>query len=97
MSRSYKKTPRNGDKKSKYFKKYANRVYRRDKFNILQHGSYKKNYCSYDICDSETVGYTFEDWWNDILKNWYNWDYKYHSFPNKEKEYRIWYKWFKAK
>lgn len=42
MSRSYKKTPRSGDKKNKYFKKYANRVYRRDKFNILQHGAIRR-------------------------------------------------------
>ena len=97
MSRSYKKTPRSGEKKNRYLKKYANRIYRRDKFNVLPYSSYKKNFCSYDICDYETVGYTFEDWWRDTLKSWYNWGYKYEPFPNKESEYRTWYKWYKAK
>ena len=42
MSRSYKKTPRSGDQKDKFFKTYANRKLRRDKFHNLQHNSYKK-------------------------------------------------------
>ena len=33
----------------------------------------------------------------DALKSWYNWGYKYEPFPNKESEYRTWYKWYKAK
>ena len=60
MSRSYKKTPRSGDQKDKFFKTYANRKLRRDKFHNLQHNSYKKNFCSYDICDYEWTHYSFK-------------------------------------
>ena len=66
MSRSYKKTPRSGDTKDKFFKRYANRRLRRRKLDIdLQHKSYKKDFCSYDICDYETVGTSFEEFWRD--------------------------------
>ena len=97
MSRSYKKTPRSGDKKDRFFKNYANRKLRRDKYSTLQHKSYKKNFCSYDICDYETVGETFEEWWRHCIKSWYQWRYRYEPYPTREEEYRKWYKWFKAK
>lgn len=97
MSRSYKKTPRSGDTKDKFYKNYANRKLRRNKFHNLQHSNYKKNFCSYDICDYEIVGETFEEWWEQCLKNWYRWKYLYAPFPSREKEYRKWYKYFKAK
>lgn len=44
MSRSFKKTPRCGDYKNRFLKKYANRKLRRDKNYNLQYGAYKKNY-----------------------------------------------------
>ena len=45
MSRSYKKTPRSGDKKNKFFKKYANRKYRKLPLeDTVQHKSYKKTF-----------------------------------------------------
>ena len=97
MSRSYKKTPRCGDKKDKFFKTYANRKYRRDKFTVLSHKAYKKNYCSYDICDYETIGMTFEQHWDRCLKSWYTWGYKYEPYPNRDEAYREWYHWYKAK
>ena len=97
MSRSYKKTPRSGDQKDKVFKTYANRKFRRDKFNNLQHNSYKKNFCHYDICDYETVGETFEEWWKHCVSVWHNWGYRYEPYPSRDEEYRMWYKWFKAK
>lgn len=97
MSRSYKKTPRSGDQKDKFFKTYANRKFRRDKFNNLQHNSYKKNFCHYDICDYETVGETFEEWWKHCVSVWHNWGCRYEPYPSREEEYRRWYKWFKAK
>lgn len=97
MSRSFKRTPRCGDQKDKDFKKYANRKIRRDKFNNLQHKSYKKNFCSYDICDYETVGETFEEYWRSCLNSWHQWRYKYDPYPNRLTAYREWYKWYKAK
>lgn len=98
MSRSYKKTPRSGDKKDKFFKTYANRKLRRDKFHNLQHNSYKKNFCSYDICDYEWTHYSFEAWWEDAVRRWKNWGHRYNEpYPTREEEYRLWYKWYKMK
>lgn len=97
MSRSYKKTPRCGDRKDQFFKKYANRKLRRDKFHNLEHKSYKKNFCSYDICDYQTVGETFQEYWNRCVQSWQQWRHLYEDFPDREKEYRRWYKWFKMK
>ena len=98
MSRSYKKTPRSGDRKDKFFKTYSNRKFRRDKFNNLQHNSYKKNFCQYDICDYETIEYSFEAWWRDSLRRWNTWGYRHgEPYPTRKEEYRQWYKWFKAK
>lgn len=63
MSRSYKKTPRAGDKKQRMYKKAANRRIRRQQA-LIQNNSYKKHYCSYDICDYESVHTTFEEYAN---------------------------------
>ena len=49
------------------------------------------------FCDYEIVGETFEEWWEHRLRNWYRWKYLYAPFPSREKEYRKWYKYFKAK
>ena len=53
MSRSYKHTPRSGDKKDKYLKNYANRRLRRYPINKppLNNCTYKKYNCSWEICD----------------------------------------------
>ena len=62
MSRSFKHTPRCGDKKDKFYKNYANRRLRRKQLiHNLQHKTYKKDTCSYDICDYEEVGLIFEE------------------------------------
>ena len=97
MSRSYKKTPRSGDKKDKFFKNYANRKLRRDKFNNLQHKNYKKNFCSWEICDYEWTHYSFEAWWKDAVARWENYGYRYEPYPSREEEYRLWYRWYKMK
>lgn len=63
MSRSYKHTPRAGDKKDKFFKRYANKKLRRNKLNHnLQNSSYKKNFPTWDICDYESVNKSFEQY-----------------------------------
>lgn len=98
MSRSYKKTPRCGDTKDRYMKRYANRKLRKLPLeDTLQHKQYKKNFCSWEICDYETVGETFEQHWKWAVSSWHRWRYRYEPFPNREEEYRKWYKWYKAK
>ena len=97
MSRSYKKTPRCGDTKDKFFKKYANRKVRRNNANHYNHNSYKKLSSSWDICDYETVGRTFEEYWKQTLQDWHQFGYKYEPYPSYEEEYRRWFKWYKAK
>ena len=98
MSRSYKKTPRCGDTKNKFIKKYANRVLRRQKLTSdLQHNSYKKNYCSYDICDYDEVGTSFETFWSRRVNSWHNWFHRYEPFPNREEAYKEWMRWYKRK
>ena len=70
MSRSYKKTPYCGPK-SKAMKKYANRVLRRDN-DTYQNGSYKKRFCSYDICDYKFFE-TFEEYFESRVRQWHIW------------------------
>lgn len=72
MSRSYKHTAYSGDKKDKFFKKYANKRLRQKK---LQHDykyrSYKKDFCSYDICDYYWLAPSFEKFYIFQLQSWY--------------------------
>lgn len=94
MSRSYKKVPRCGDNKNKIMKNYANRVLRRDE-NTYQYNSYKKRFCSYDICDYNSVYYTFEDWYRMRVRQWERWERG--PYPDRKEEYRKWYKYYKRK
>lgn len=92
MSRSYKKTPRCGDTKTTG-KKFANRrVRRRPLEEVYNRCSYKKLYEQWDICDYETVGYTFEAYWRSELKwaAWHNQMFKHcinfkEEIPDKKK------------
>lgn len=101
MSRSYKKVPYCGDKKNKTAKRLANIVIRRhckDEDSLLQHMSYKKDYCSYDISDYGWLC-TWKEYWRDQLR-WYQW-YIRHGYdkqpPNKKECYRRWYRYYKMK
>ena len=71
MSRSYKHTPRCGDRKSKYSKRRANRIVRRvgveDSFSLL-YGGYKKLFESWNICDFEVKAKTFEGYYADLVR-----------------------------
>ena len=71
MSRSYKHTPYCGLKKDKFFKNYANRKLRRRKLDHdLQHRSYKKDFCSWEICDYyEIETKNFEEYYLDDMSN----------------------------
>ena len=69
MSRSYKHTPRCGERKGKYSKNLANRRVRRRKFQdpFPQYAGYKKMFESWNICDFETVGETFAQFYKNEL------------------------------
>ena len=100
MSRSYKKTPRSGDRKDKYFKRYANRRLRRMSLEHLdlKGKSYKKTFCSWNICDYETVGTSFEQYWLSVVRSWHRWQKELNEpFPDREQTYQDYIKWFKRK
>ena len=96
MSRSYKHTPRSGQQKDKYFKKYSNRKVRR--LPIDEHPSkgktYKKVLHDYSICDYETVGISFEQYWERLVKRWYEWEHQGFDFPDREEAYQEYCRWF---
>ena len=96
MSRSYKKTPRCGDKKDCKAKRRANKKLRRKQLtHNYQHKSYRKDYCSWDICDYEQVGTTFEQYWLSVVKSSRRWGNP--PYPNREEAYQEWYRWYKRK
>ena len=98
ISRSYKGTPRCGDTKDKFFKKYANRKVRRLPIDERPKGNaYKKVFCQYDICDYETVGTSFEQYWESLVKRWYEWEWKYFEFPDRDEAYQEYCRWFLRK
>ena len=101
MSRSYKHTPRAGGTKDKFFKKYANHRVRRlpiDEYP-LNYKSYKKVICSWNICDYETVGTSFEQYWEYLVKSWHKWHFIDNDipYPDRNKAYKEYYRWFLRK
>ena len=100
MSRSYKKTPESGDSKGKDNKRLANHKVRqalKKNLELPKKGTkYKRVYESWKICDYFNIS-TFEEYWSYRLKAWHNWGYLYTSYPDKEKEYQNWGKYYKRK
>lgn len=105
MSRSYKHTPRSGQQKSGFSKTQANKRLRQRPIPDgeaetapLNHSSYKKNYCSWDICDYEEVGVTWEEYWRGCMRFWSKYQ-KWHGLPppNMEEEKKKYYKAYKRK
>ena len=96
MSRSYKHTPRSGDQKDRYFKRYANRRVRRLPIDEhpLKGNDYKKVFCQYEICDYETVGTSFEQYWESLVKRWYEWMWRSEPFPDRDEAYDEYRRWF---
>ncbi len=91
MSRSYKHTPRCGEIKHRTMKKSANRRVRRSKLKeeYPQYGGYRKRTEWWDICDYETVGMTFEQFFVGEIDSWYRWQYKYGDpFPTREEAWK---------
>ena len=99
MSRSYKRTPRSGDTKDKFFKRYANRKVRRLPIDEHPKGNtYKKIFCQYDICDYETVGTSFEQYWESLVKSWHRWKSECGlPYPNRDEAYQEYCRWFLRK
>lgn len=100
MSRSYKHTPYCGDKKDKFFKRYANRRLRKKKLiHDYQHKSYRKDFEPYTICDYYFIETrNFEDYYRREVQRWQRWGIyswgKKEPFPTREevwKEYNKWY------
>ena len=92
MSKSYKKTPYAGEKKGKAKKRLANHIVRRslkrDNNLVVQGGSFKKLYESWNICDFGWT-YTWKEYWTKECSH-YNKVFK----PNKQESYRQWKKWY---
>ena len=100
MSRSYKHTPRAGDIKDKFYKKYANRKVRRLPLDELplRNKSYKKVTCSWNICDYETIATSFEQYWDSLVKSWHRWKRYYdYPFPDRNEAYQEYCRWFLRK
>ena len=92
MSRSYKRTPRSGDKKDKFFKRYENHRLRKLPFErTLNYGAYKKHGEGWNICDYETVGISFELYWCRLKRRFQN---KSELLGTKEEAYQEYLKWF---
>ena len=99
MSRSFKHTPYCGDRKNHYMKRYANkRLRQKNLTHDLQHKSYRKDFCSYNICDYYEIGTRFEEYYESCVKRWqhyqsYGWG-KNEPFPTKEKCWQEYCKWY---
>ena len=93
MSRSFKHTPRCGDKKSGWYKRYYNRILRRNKLNPnyqLPHKNYRKLDRAYMICDYESVHTSFEQYYLRMLSLWHSFGRRSEPRPTREqcrKEY----------
>ena len=100
MSRSYKRTPRSGQQKDKFFKNYANRRLRRlpTDEHPYNNCTYKKVSCSWNICDYEDVGTSFEQYWERLVKSWHQWrTYNNIPLPSREQAYEEYCRWYKRK
>ena len=99
MSRSYKRTPWAGDTKGKDKKRQANskvRMFLKNLDQIIQNSDYKKVYESWNICDYGWK-YDWKEYWEKILLFYKEHPEYFKNPPNKEEEYRKWYKTYKMK
>lgn len=106
MSRSYKHTPYCGLKKDKFYKTYSNRKLRRKKlYHNLQHKLYRKDFCSYDICDYYTIETkNFDEYYKNCIDSWNYWQNCYgyrfrreEPFPTREECWKNYKKLFLRK
>lgn len=80
MSRSYKKTPITTDhgRSTSISKRWANKKVRNTE-DVQNGGSFKKAFCSYDICDWKFGEYSWEETWEEINKSEENMKYFYEN------------------
>jgi hypothetical protein len=74
------------------------RALKRDLDMDLSYKSYKKYFCSWDICDYYTLyPYGFEQFYHQKVDNWHHWWYWLDEFPDRDKSYQEFRKWYLAK
>ena len=94
MSRSFKHTPRCGDKKNKFMKRCASKRIRRDNLNIeFNNKSYKKFFNSWDICDFEDVGVSFDEFCIGFMR----WHDRFEELPSREELWQMYQKYYLRK
>ena len=99
MSRSYKRIPISKDKiwLSKRTANKMTRAYlKQHPEERLVNQEYKKIVESSNIHDYISY-YSWPEYWDLQVKQWYNWRHEYEPFPDKHKAYRDWRKWYKNK
>ena len=97
MSRSYKKIPYCGERKGKAKKRIANHAVRRalarDPDLVINHGLYRKQYETYDICDYFWIK-SWETFWKNELESYYSRVKRFGRSkikpPDKKESYRYW-------
>jgi hypothetical protein len=102
MSRSRKRTPRSGERKNRFAKRLANRRLRRlpidDESIDFNHKQYRKAFCYYDICDYESVGTSFEEYYRRRVGMWFRCGFMFNApFPSREQCKQDYERYFKRK
>lgn len=103
MSRSYKKHPYVTDhhvKTSKKRKRFANKTIRQDKTFDMNGSSYKKRYCSWDICDYRyqwTREEAIKEWYEEESDHYDGYAWKHKRFSSLEEWLNYWEKCVKRK
>lgn len=87
MSRSYKREIVFKDSNSKIYKHQAVKVVRRDE-NIADGKSYKKKYCSYNICDYNKYQGSLENALAEWKTEWKKSSFMRRKFPTWKQAYR---------
>ena len=100
MSRSYKHTPRYGERKGKYIKRLANGYVRRRllKDDFPQYGGYRKVFERWIICDWESIYHSFDAYYLQEVNAWNGWQRKYgYLYPDREELKQVFQKRFVRK
>jgi hypothetical protein len=88
MSRSYRHTPRCGERKGKYIKRQANHLVRRRllKDDFPSHAGYKRVFEQWTICDWESIYHSFEEYYSARVNAWHSWQWEYgYPYPDRDR------------
>jgi len=96
MSRSYKRHPVTKDKNYKFGKRLAVKAVRRDD-GISNGKSYKKKFCSWNICDYRIYEGSFEKALCKWKKHWITSSFLQKKFPTWKQAYRYFITYYKFK